>query len=294
MNVNWSKYIQTTEELYRCRDMRFNEQNKDIWLNAIGAKAGDNILEIGCAGGVFCHKLKQYVPNISITGVDLDSAHIEYAESKFEETGVQFINADATSLPFGDNLFDLCYSYTVSEHIPHEPFFKEQYRVLKNGGRIVVLSVRKNLGVKNIATDISETEQRLIEKAWSKAGENPIALNVGIYEIDEHNYPKQLEKYGFKDVNVNMFTIVDYAPDNYLVSDEMAVEQINIQRMHSICSVQKALNINSDALSKCEYDTLIELINKRFDKRINQYKRGEKLWDFSSSTVLAVSGVKLV
>lgn len=91
-----------------------------------------------------------------------------------------------------------------------------------------------------------------------------------------------------------MFTIVDYAPDNYLVSDEMAVEQINIQRMHSICSVQKSLNINSDALSKCEYDTLIELINKRFDKRINQYKRGENLWDFSSSTVLAVSGVKLV
>ena len=294
MNVNWSKYIQTTEELYRSRNMRFNEQNKDIWLNAIGAKSGDNILEIGCAGGVFCHKLKQYVPNVSITGVDLDSAHIEYAKAKSKETGVQFINADATSLPFGDNLFDLCYSYTVSEHIPHEPFFKEQYRVLKNGGRIVVLSVRKNLGVKNIATDISETEQGLIEKACSKAGENPIASNVGIYEMDEHDYPKQLEKYGFKDVNVNMFTIVDYAPDNYLVSDEMAVEQINIQRMHSICSVQKALNINSDALSKCEYDTLIELINKRFDKRINQYKRGEKLWDFSSSTVLAVNGVKLV
>lgn len=292
MNVNWSKYIQTTEELYRSRDMRFNEQNKDIWLNAIGAKSGDNILEIGCAGGVFCHKLKQYVPNISITGVDLDSAHIEYAKSKSKETGVQFINADATSLPFGDNVFDLCYSYTVSEHIPHEPFFKEQYRVLKNGGRIVVLSVRKNLGVKNIATDISETEQRLIEKAWSKAGKNRIASNVGIYEMDEHDYPKQLEKYGFKDVNVNMFTIVDYAPDNFLVSDEMAVEQINIQRMHSICSVQKALNINSDALSKCEYDTLIELINKRFDKRINQYKCGEKLWDFSSSTVLAVNGVK--
>ena len=292
MNVNWSKYIQTTEELYRSRDMRFNEQNKDIWLNAIGAKSGDNILEIGCAGGVFCHKLKQYVPNVSITGVDLDSAHIEYAKAKSKEIGVQFINADATSLPFGDNLFDLCYSYTVSEHIPHEPFFKEQYRVLKNGGRIVVLSVRKNLGVKNIATDINETEQRLIEKAWSKAGENPFASNVGIYEMDEHDYPKQFEKYGFKDVNVNMFTIVDYAPDNYLVSDEMAVEQINIQRMHSICSVQKVLNINSDALSKCEYDTLIELINKRFDKRIDQYKRGEKLWDFSSSTVLAVSGVK--
>ena len=294
MNVNWSKYIQTTEELYRSRDMRFNEQNKDIWLNAIGAKSGDNILEIGCAGGVFCHKLKQYVPNISITGVDLDSAHIEYAKAKSKETGVQFINADATSLPFGDNLFDLCYSYTVSEHIPHKPFFKEQYRVLKNGGRIVVLSVRTKLGVKNIDANISETEQRLIEKAWSNAGEKPLVSNVGIYEMDEHDYPKQLEKYGFKDVNVNMFTIVDYAPDNYLVSDKMAVEQINIQRMHSICSVQKALNINSSALSKCEYDTLIDLINKRFDKRINQYKRGEKLWDFSSSTVLSVSGVKLV
>ena len=37
---------------------------------------------------------------------------------------------------------------------------------------------------------------------------------------------------------------------------------------------------------------LRELINARFDERIAKYERGEKLWDFSTSTVLAVSGVR--
>lgn len=68
MDTTWSKYVQTTEELYYSRDLRFNDSNKDLWLKAIGAQKGDKILEVGCAGGTFCHKLKKYVPDISITG----------------------------------------------------------------------------------------------------------------------------------------------------------------------------------------------------------------------------------
>jgi hypothetical protein len=78
--------VQTALELYRSREMRFTDRNKYFWMNAIGVQDGQNILEVGCAGGVLCHKLKQYLPNIKIT---------------------------------------------VAEHIPHGPFFGEQYHVLK-------------------------------------------------------------------------------------------------------------------------------------------------------------------
>ena len=295
MNNIWSNYIQTTEELYHSRDRRFNDATKDLWLKAIGAKPGDNILEIGCAGGVFCHKLKKYVPDITISGIDLDISHIEFAKKKSVELGLscEFINGDATAMPFVDNSFDLCYSHTVSEHIPHEPFFGEQYRVLKTGGRIVVLSVRSRMGIKNANQYImSEDERELMEKAWSKAGNFDAEHNVGIYEIDEHKYPVELEKAGFHNVNVDIFSFVEYAPDNFSVLDDMAIEQINCNRMLSLTSVQKALNISPDALTDKERDKLINLINKRYDERIKQYKSGVKLWDFSTSTVLVVSGVK--
>lgn len=139
MDTTWSKYVQTTEELYCSRDLRFNDYNKDLWLKAIGAKSGDNILEVGCAGGTYCHKLKKYVPNIKITGLDRDAGHIEFARRKSAELGLQvdFVIGDATAMPFADNTFDLCFSHTVAEHIPHDPFFGEQYRVLKECGRIV-------------------------------------------------------------------------------------------------------------------------------------------------------------
>ena len=73
----------------------------------------------------------------------------------------------------------------------------------------------------------------------------------------------------------------------------MAVEQINTMRISDISTVQKAMNICSDALSKQEYKRLMELINKKYDDRIEKYKNGEKLWDFATSTILAVSGIKL-
>lgn len=295
MNSIWSDFIQTTEELYRSRDLRFNDSTKDLWLKAIGAKPGDKILEIGCAGGTFCHKLKKYVPDIEITGLDRDSSHIEFAKKKSVELGIscKFINGDATAMPFSDDTFDLCYSHTVSEHIPHHPFFGEQYRVLKKGGRIVVLSVRTRLGVKDANWFIMGNEEReLMEKAWNKAGNFDTEHNIGAYEMDEHEYPVELEKAGFGNVNVDMFTFVDFAPDNASVSDATAIEQINCHRMHSLASVQKALNISPDALSDNERHELDNLINKRYDERIEKYKSGEKLWDFSTSAVLVASGIK--
>lgn len=295
MDTTWSKYVQTTEELYYSRDMRFNDFNKELWLKAIGAKSGDNILEVGCAGGAFCHKLKKYLSDVKITGLDLDAGHIEFARKKSQELGLQvdFVIGDATAMPFADNTFELCFSHTVAEHIPHVPFFGEQYRVLKKGGRIVVLSVRSRLGVKDTNWNLmSEEECTLMEKAWSRAGNFDAEHNIGAYEMDEHEYPAELEKAGFRNVNVDLFSFVDYAPDNASVSDEMAIKQINCHRLHSLASLQKALNISPDALTKVEREALIKLINDRYDKRIELYKSGVKLWDFSTLAVLVATGVK--
>lgn len=81
-------------------------------------------------------------------------------------------------------------------------------------------------------------------------------------------------------------------PDNDSVPDEMAIEQINCHRLLNLSSLQKALNISPNALTEAEKEALIGMINARYDKRIEQYKSGEKLWDFSSLAVLVATGVK--
>ncbi|MCI8386903.1 MAG: class I SAM-dependent methyltransferase [Clostridiales bacterium] len=295
MNNIWSKYIQTTAELYDSRDLRFTDDNKQLWLNAIGAKSSDKVLEIGCAGGTFCHKLKKYIPGIDITGIDLDEGHIEFAKAKSTELSLdcKFLAGDAAHLPFNDNSFDVCFSHTVSEHIPHDAFFGEQYRVLKPGGKICVLSVRTRFNIKSDGVYAPTDEEcRLMKKAWSSSDDFDKDLNIGAYELDEHDYPRELEKYSFHHVNVNVFTIIDYAPDNSSVNEETALRQISCKRMSCIESLQKALNRSPNALTSAEQERLVELINHRFDSRIEQYRFGSHLWDFTTSTVLAVTGIK--
>ena len=90
-------------------------------------KRQDHVLEVGCAGGAFCHRLPQYRPGIQMTGLDRDAGHIAFAREKTRTLGLHcdFVNADATAMPFADRTFDVCFSHTVAEHVPHEPFFEE-------------------------------------------------------------------------------------------------------------------------------------------------------------------------
>ena len=60
MERMWSDFVQSSEELYESRSIRFRESNKDQWLNVMKLKDGMNILDIGCAGGIFCHRIKHF------------------------------------------------------------------------------------------------------------------------------------------------------------------------------------------------------------------------------------------
>jgi len=264
-------------------------------LNAIGVKDGMSVLEVGCGAGIFCNRIKTYLPKCQVTGLDFDTGHIEYAKTKSAELGLDctFVNGDATNLPFGNEIFDLCYSHTVVEHIPTEPFFKEQKRVLKPGGRIVVMSVRTKMGLHTDEWNaIGGREQELRDKVWQVAERNQPRKDIGGYEMREEDYPKMLERFGFHDVNVDFITAVPYAPDNATVPETMAKEQIEYQRYSNVNSAEKAILLAPDVLTDAEKDELFRLTNERFDARIEAYRRGEKRWDMSVSTVLVASGRK--
>lgn len=295
MEKMWSQFVQSSEELYASRALRFRNENKDLWLNAMKLADGMNVLEIGCAGGVFCHRIKAFLPNATVIGVDRDEGHIEYAMEKSKELSIdcKFVVGDALALPFEDNTFDACTSHTVIEHVETSQFLNEQYRVLKPGGVISVLSVRTSMNVasENWKPDTSE-ENELWNKAWGKAGDFDKAHGIGLFDLKENEVPAALEKAGFKNVNVNFISLVPYAPDNADVSDELALQMINVNRIHALASMKKALNIAPDGLSGAEEMRLMVLINQRFDDRVNKYLRGEKLWDIAASTVMAVTGYK--
>lgn len=108
-----------------------------------------NILEVGCGPGILCHRLKEWLPDSSITGLDKDCNFIEFAKEKSLEKGLDcmFIEGDAVNLPFQDNSFDACTSHTVIEHVETIQFLKEQYRVCLPGGVVSVISSRPEVAI---------------------------------------------------------------------------------------------------------------------------------------------------
>ena len=85
---------------------------------------------------------------------------------------------------------------------------------------------------------------------------------------------------------------VNYAPDCSNVNDEMARAQINEDRVSELSSVEKANLMAPNALSEMEYQTLLDMINRRYDKKIQQYENGEKDWEFRIATTVLISGTK--
>lgn len=102
------------------------------------AKAGEKILDLGCANGrlyeVFQNKTDDFY------GVDFSEELIGLAKKKYPQA--KFIVSSAFSLPFPDNFFDKVYSISVLHHIPSKElrikYLQEARRVLKKEGLLIL------------------------------------------------------------------------------------------------------------------------------------------------------------
>jgi ubiquinone/menaquinone biosynthesis C-methylase UbiE len=112
--------------------------------------ANANILEIGCGAGAnfeFYPKCKLAVSS------EISLGMLEIANTKRREN--HLIQADAQSLPFGENEFDAAFATLVFCSIP-DPIlaFTELRRVLRPGGKIVLLEHVRPDGVLGPVFDI--------------------------------------------------------------------------------------------------------------------------------------------
>ena len=158
MNELWSRQLQGVQPPSGGRRPRFQDCIKPHWPARFGlpARPGLRILEIGCGPGALAQALHRWYPDAALVGLDRDSRFIDFARRQVP--GVTFLEGDAAALPFADGSFDVTISYTVSEHIAPEPFYREQRRVLRPGGLCLVLSCRRSITCP--ATCRAETRRR--------------------------------------------------------------------------------------------------------------------------------------
>lgn len=290
MNTDWSDCVQGIRTLYESRRLRFDDRFAGLYAPMLGLDAleAPQILEVGCGPGALAEALGRWKPDARITGIDRDSAFIEFAREHVP--GATFLEGDATALPFADASFDVTISNTVVEHVEPSAFFGEQLRVLRPGGVCLVLSSRRGIEVRAGCLEPSAREREFWKRV--EAFDDRFArLGVGKYAADEAELPKRMERFGFEDVRTH-YAAVSLTPDDPSCPPELARAILDEQRHTELDALESVRHCAPGRFTQAELAEIARCIRLRHDERLAQYARGERQWDAQVSLILVLRGRK--
>src|SRR5206468_11175345 len=124
---------------------RFLRRTHPAVVELAALSAGEQVLDVGCETGSLAVALKMSAgPTGSVHGIDASQEMIEVARRNASKAGldVKVQVGLAEALPFPDGTFDLVVSQLAIHHLPDDlkpTAFGEMYRVLKPGGRCLIV-----------------------------------------------------------------------------------------------------------------------------------------------------------
>lgn len=292
MNTGWSQYVQGVDTLYLSRALRFSDDHRPAYMRAFNLDASRplRILELGCGPGALTQALARWYPLAEVTGVDLDSAFIEFARRQAPE--LRFMEADATALPFADGEFDVTISNTVQEHIAPDAFFGEQRRVLRPGGVCLVLSARRGVNLEaECEAELDEFERGIWARVRQRFEQKRGELGVGRYAMSERELPLAMQARGFEQVSTEYLTI-NLTPDNPGTPPPAAHAMIEAKRCERLDALSSLGRVADGQVSAAELDELRSRIDRAYAQRRSLYDAGQPQWDANVSLTMVLRGVK--
>lgn len=126
----------------REHDQSIEFQNK---LHEYKAFARKRVLDVGSGNGYVLSKYA--LEGADVYGVDITQVSINLCKKRFELLGLKsnFFVGNAEELPLDNEYFDCVCSMGVLHHVPNPPkAIEEIYRVLKPGGRVILMFYHRN------------------------------------------------------------------------------------------------------------------------------------------------------
>jgi len=116
-----------------------------VELQGLDVEDGAHILDAGCGSGVVSRYLANTFPNAEVTACDMTASLLHEARQQAHGIGnLRFFEQNLKSLSFDDASFDLIVCRFVLHHQSaegRELILSELVRVLKPGGRIIVIDI---------------------------------------------------------------------------------------------------------------------------------------------------------
>lgn len=151
--INNELYHDLGERWYTAYDdpialLRAEGKAREPWIFAriekdFNAPHTVNVLDIGCGGGFLTNSMAK--KGYNVTGLDISAESLIVARNHDETKSVNYVEGDATKLPFSDNSFDIITSMDFLEHVDYpKDVVKEVSRVLKPGGLFFYHTFNRN------------------------------------------------------------------------------------------------------------------------------------------------------
>jgi ubiquinone/menaquinone biosynthesis C-methylase UbiE len=125
---------------YNKKEKYLNSFEKDKLIPLLGDVKGKTILDVGAGTGRAAAPLAKM--GAEVTALDVSEQMLK--ELKKKNSKIKTVVGDAESLPFPDKSFDAVVAVFLIVHLKDPArFFDEAYRVLKDGGMLVVSNINQ-------------------------------------------------------------------------------------------------------------------------------------------------------
>jgi arsenite methyltransferase len=190
------------EQMAKTKDMV--RQRAEI-MRLLSPNPGEAILELGSGNGILVRELIEAVgPGGRVVGLDASDAILDMARHICPEG--EFLHVDALDLPFENETYDAVVTAQVFCFLDDvDGAIAETYRVLKPGGRLIVLDTDWDTLIWK--SDDPELMKRVME------------VYQAVY-TDAHlprSLPQRLARAGFSNIDVQSFVVLNtsFGEDTY-------------------------------------------------------------------------------
>jgi ubiquinone/menaquinone biosynthesis C-methylase UbiE len=128
------------------------------------------VIEVGPGPGYFTIELAK-LGNYAITGLDISKTFVEIAQKNVAQAGIlaDFYHGSASNMPFKTGQFDFLFCRAAFKNFS-EPVraLQEMQRVLKAGGRALIIDLRRDASLEAINEAVSRMGLGIISRVFTR------------------------------------------------------------------------------------------------------------------------------